>query len=143
MSPRTPFAVTLQVVGAAIIDHEGRCLAALRGEGMSSPGRWELPGGKVEAGETPRAALAREIEEELGLVIEVGDFLGRGRAEGTRHRVLLDVYTATVTSGELRLHEHAETRWLRADELDSVRWADADRPVLPALTALLEAHQPD
>lgn len=140
MPVRTTADQTLQVVGAAIIDHLGRCLVALRGPEMSSPGRWEFPGGKVEHGEKPEDALRREIEEELGLRIEVGDHIGRGRAEGTRHHVVLDVYRATVVGGELRLHEHADARWLHADELDSVPWADADRPVLPRLRAQLQAR---
>lgn len=140
MAAKKPSAEPLHVVGAAIIDDRGRCLAAQRGTTLSSAGRWELPGGKVEAGEAPAAALAREIREELGIEIAVGELIGRGTAEGTRHRVVLDVYAATAISGRMALREHAAVRWLAPEELESVDWADADRPVLPALRLLLEAR---
>ena len=126
----------VHVVGAAIV-REGRCLAAQRGPGMRLPGKWEFPGGKVEAGEDPRAALAREVREELGLDIEVGELLGTGRDDGGESAVRLDVYLATPRGGELRLLEHSDVRWLTPAELGSVDWAEADRPVLPLLHARL------
>jgi 8-oxo-dGTP diphosphatase len=122
----------VHVVGAAIID--GRlCLAAQRGPAMRLPGKWEFPGGKVEPGEPPAAALEREIREELGLDIAVGELLATGRARDADLLIVLDVYLATLRGGTLRLHEHASARWLGADQLAALDWADAD---LPALTAL-------
>src|SRR6185369_5089789 len=124
----------VHVVGAAIV-RDGRCLAAQRGPGMRLPGKWEFPGGKVEDGEDPRAALVREVREELGLEIAVGELLGTGSDAGGdgggRVVVRLDVYLATVSGGELRLLEHNAVRWLRLAELDAVDWAAADRPLLP------------
>ncbi|HEV8238887.1 MAG TPA: (deoxy)nucleoside triphosphate pyrophosphohydrolase [Thermoanaerobaculia bacterium] len=124
------------VVGAAIV-RDGRCLAAQRGPAMRLPGKWEFPGGKVEEGEDPRAALAREVREELGLEIAVGELLGTGRDgggdAGGEVAVRLDVYLATLIGGELSLLEHADVRWLTAAELDAVDWAAADRPLLPLL----------
>lgn len=132
------------MVGAAILrdaGRDGRCLAAQRGPAMRLPGKWEFPGGKVEDGEDPRAALAREVREELGLEIEVGELLGTGRDDGGGAAgdvaVRLDVYLATVTGGDVRLLEHAAVRWLTAAELDAVDWAEADRPLLPRLRARL------
>ena len=122
----------VHVVGAAIL-RDGRCLAAQRGPGMRLPGKWEFPGGKVEAGEDPRAALAREVREELGLAIAVGELLGTGRDAAGGLTVRLDVYLATLVGGELSLLEHADARWLQAAELDTLDWADADRPLLAGL----------
>lgn len=131
----------VHVVGAAIV-RDGRCLAAQRGPAMRLPGKWEFPGGKVEDGEDPRAALAREVREELGLEIEVGELLGTGRDAGGDTAggvaVRLDVYLAVVTDGELRLLEHAAVRWLTGTELDDVDWAEADLPLLPLLRARLD-----
>jgi len=135
------------VVGAAIVRNtgrDGRCLAAQRGPAMRLPGKWEFPGGKVEDGEDAGAALAREVREELGLEIEVGELLGSGRDDGGGGgaaddvAVRLDVYLATVIGGELRLLEHAAIRWLTRAQLDDVDWAEADRPLLPLLRARLD-----
>ena len=122
----------IHVVGAAIV-RGGRCLATQRGPGMRLPGKWEFPGGKVEAGEEPRAALAREVGEELGLEIAVGDLLGTGRAVAGELAVRLDVYLATLVGGELRLSEHGDARWVGAADLDALDWAEADRPLLAEL----------
>jgi 8-oxo-dGTP diphosphatase len=126
----------LHVVGAAILEGR-RCLAAQRGPDMRLPGQWEFPGGKVEPEEDPRAALAREVREELGLDIAVGGLLGTGRSEHAGLTVRLDVYLAEPRGGRLHLHEHAAVRWVSAAELDSLDWAEADRPVLAALRHLL------
>ena len=126
----------VHVVGAAIV-RDGRCLAAQRGPEMRLPGKWEFPGGKVEDGEDPRAALAREVREELGLEIEVGELLGTGSDAASDVAVRLDVYLAAVSGGELRLLEHAAVRWLTLDEIDTVDWAEADRPLLPLLRSRL------
>lgn len=130
--PKRP---ALHVVGAAIL-RGGRCFVAQRGAAMALAGRWEFVGGKVERGERPEAALAREVREELGLEVEVGGWLGRGesRAQGAGGRaVVLDVYAARVRGGALALHEHAEAAWCTAAELDGLAWAEADVPVVPAV----------
>jgi 8-oxo-dGTP diphosphatase len=119
----------IHVVGAAILER-GRCLVARRGPGMSLAGQWEFPGGKVEEGEDARAALAREIREELSLEISVGDLLGIGHVDDGAVRIRLEVYSATVERGELRLAEHSEARWIAPDEIASLDWAAADRPLL-------------
>jgi 8-oxo-dGTP diphosphatase len=126
----------IHVVGAAIVDG-GRCLVAQRGAAMALAGKWEFVGGKVEPGEDPRRALAREVAEELGLVVAVGAHLGRGTAETGGRRIVLDVYLARAAGGRLRLAEHAAAAWVSADELAGLDWAAADVPVLPALAAHL------
>jgi 8-oxo-dGTP diphosphatase len=124
------------IVGAAIVA-DGRVLACARAEPPEMAGRWEFPGGKVEPGEDEVTALVRECEEELGVTVEVcgrvGDdvVLGHGRA-------ILRVYAARLVDHAVpRLIEHAELRWLAADELDSVPWLPADAPIVAALPPLL------
>jgi 8-oxo-dGTP diphosphatase len=124
------------VVGAAIAKN-GRCLIAQRGPGMSLPGKWEFPGGKVEPGETPTSALVREIAEELGLHIQVGQQLGSGIAAAGTKLVKLDVYAASIVGGELGLREHARAVWASAEELASFDWAEADVPSLEPVAAWL------
>lgn len=129
---------TLHVVGAAIV-RDGRVLAARRSPAMPLPGRWEFPGGKVEDGETPEAALAREIAEELGVTVRVGALVGTGEDEQARRRIRLDVYACELVSGEPKAREHDRLAWVGAGELGGLDWAAADVPVLAPLRALLSA----
>jgi len=126
----------IHVVGAAMLDGT-RCLAAQRGPGMSLPGKWEFPGGKIERGEAPTAALARELGEELGIRAEIGDWLGRGESVGVGGYILLDVYVASTAVREFRLREHSQVRWVDMTALDELDWAQADIPLLPAVRARL------
>ncbi len=121
---------TLHVVGAAIA-HDKKCLVARRGPSMSLPGKWEFPGGKVEADESAPAALAREILEELGVSVAIGELLGTGTANAGTKVVRLDVYAASMVSGAIVPREHSEVRWATADELVDFDWAEADLPSVP------------
>jgi 8-oxo-dGTP diphosphatase len=127
------------VVGAALLRGTGadvEVLATQRTEPPSLAGQWEFPGGKVEPGEAPEAALVREIDEELGLAVRVGARLGPDvLVAGGRY--LLHVYVAEVLSGELVLTEHSAARWLRAEQLGDVDWIEADAPVVGALAELM------
>ena len=130
----------VQVVGAALVDGD-RVLVAQRSGGPYD-GCWEFPGGKVEPGESQLAALARECAEELGVVVEAGNFLGEVPLDGVvgggpRGASTMRVWSARIVSGEPVAHEHAALRWVTADELDDVEWIDADRPLLPAVRTLL------
>jgi 8-oxo-dGTP diphosphatase len=98
---------------------------------MSLAGKWEFPGGKVEGDESAPAALTREIFEELGLAIAVGELLGTGSAIVGSHVVKLDVYGAVITSGTLTLVEHSEARWATREQLPHFDWAEADIPSVP------------
>lgn len=122
----------IRVVAAAIV-RDGRVLAALRGPDMRLAGHWELPGGKVEAGEGDRDALRREIAEELGVEVRVGDGLGESVFAYDAVTVRLVAYTCSVEAGEPVPTEHAEVRWVGADELDALLWAPADVPLLAAV----------
>ena len=120
------------MVGAAILQDD-TCLVAQRGETMAEPLKWEFPGGKIEPGESHEDALVREIREELHVDIEVGDYLGRGESVSNERRIVLDVYTARILSGELHLAEHRRADWLAADEIHRLDWAEADLPILAEL----------
>lgn len=126
------------MVGAAIVAG-GRCLAARRSAAMALPGRWEFPGGKVEPGESPAAALAREIREELGVEIEVLAPLGTGRGPGGGREIRLDVFVCRIVAGEPHPREHDAVCWLGEGEIASLDWAPADLPLLAPLAALLRA----
>ncbi len=131
----------VQVVGAALVDGD-RVLVAQRSGGPYD-GCWEFPGGKVEPGEEELAALVREIGEELGVAVVPQAFLGEVVLDGVVAGGLpgastLRVWSARVETGsEVTAHEHSELRWLTADELESLDWIPADRPLLPAVRALL------
>jgi 8-oxo-dGTP diphosphatase len=130
-------ATPLIIVGAAIVV-DGRVLGCERAEPPDVAGRWEFPGGKVEPGESDIAALVRECDEELGVIIEVGERIGDDvpLAHG---RAVLRVWLATLVSGEPQALEHASLRWLAPDELDDVPWLPADAPIVKELARLLSA----
>ncbi|GCB46203.1 (deoxy)nucleoside triphosphate pyrophosphohydrolase [Streptomyces sp. NL15-2K] len=125
------------VVGAALLDG-GRLLAARRSAPPELAGRWELPGGKVESGETPEAALVRELREELGVEAEPVE-----RVPGEwplKPPYVLKVWTARLLagSGEPKpLQDHDALRWLAPDEIWSVNWLDQDVPAVREVLARL------
>ena len=126
--------VTRTVVGAAIL-RAGRVLAARRTSPPELAGRWELPGGKVEAGESDDDALVREIAEELGVTVRVDEWLApRVPIAGEWE---LAVAAVRIVDGEPGPTEHDELRWLGPDDLDTVPWADPDLPFLPHVESLL------
>lgn len=133
--------MTPVVVGAAILDGDPpgcRVLATQRADPPHLAGLWEFPGGKVEEGEAEVAALVRECHEELSVTISVGSRLGEDLLlTGPRGAWLLKVWTARIVSGDVRLVDHTDARWLGADDLDSVPWIPADAPLVEALRALL------
>ena len=127
----------ITVVGAVIV-RDGRILAARRGDGMSMSGLWEFPGGKVEDGESPTEALVREIHEELGCGIRVGDQLTRTEHVHDFGTVDLTTYWCELLDGEPRPTEHAELRWVGRDEMGRLRWAPADVPAVEMILGLSE-----
>jgi 8-oxo-dGTP diphosphatase len=99
--------------------------------------KWEFPGGKVEPGEAPRDALRRELAEELGIEVEVGELLGRGAGEAGGREILLEVYGGRWVGGEIELREHHELGWFLPEELDGLDWPPADLPIVPAVKAFV------
>lgn len=127
------------VVAAAILSGEPPALlAAQRSYPAALAGRWELPGGKVDAGEDEAAALARELREELGVEVRVGDRAAPDVAT-VDGRGVLRTYWVEVAAGRPRPLEHAALRALRADELYDVEWLDADLPVVAAIERVIRA----
>ncbi|WP_024737704.1 (deoxy)nucleoside triphosphate pyrophosphohydrolase [Enterocloster asparagiformis] len=119
---------TINVV-AAVIKHGDKIFATQRGYGEFKGG-WEFPGGKVEPGEEPEAALIREIREELNTEIEVHDMIGTIEYDYPTFHLRMSCYWCSIVRGQLELLEHEAARWLGLDELYSVSWLPADWQVL-------------
>jgi 8-oxo-dGTP diphosphatase len=118
------------VAAGLILDDTGRLLACRRPEGKHLGGKWEFPGGKVEDGESPAAALVRELEEELGIAVEPGRALSPVVWDYGRGPIRLHPFVCRIVAGELQPHEHSEIRWCSRDELPALDWAAADVPIL-------------
>jgi 8-oxo-dGTP diphosphatase len=116
----------IHVVAAVIIDDDGKILVTQRGKGMKFEGKWEFPGGKVHDGEEPKAALKREIQEELMLDIEVGEELLTWQYNYSFAQVNFTAFRARVTGGNLELVEHMASIWAKPEELESFDWVPAD-----------------
>jgi len=112
-------------------------LVAQRRRPPELAGLWELPGGKVAPGETDAQALARELREELGVEVLVGERIGVDVPIG--EAMFLRAYLVSQTAGTLHPHDHGALRWVRAGDLPDLPWVPADRAWLPALLALLAA----
>ncbi|MFJ4045777.1 (deoxy)nucleoside triphosphate pyrophosphohydrolase [Microbacterium sp. NPDC089987] len=119
----------IDVVGA-VITRSGTVLAAQRGPGKALQGMWEFPGGKVEADETHHAALKREILEELGCGITIGDHIATTTHPYDFGAVRLSTYYAVLEKGLPRPSEHAALNWVEISRLTELDWAPADVPAV-------------
>lgn len=122
------------VVGAAIV-RDGLLLAQQRAYPESHAGRWELPGGRVEPGETPAEGLVRECVEELGVSILVGEQVGPDVP--LKADLVLRVFAAKLDDGEPEALEHKALRWITGAEIAGLDWLPADRVLVPDLEQLL------
>ena len=123
-------------VVAALIREGDKILATQRGYGEYKD-FWEFPGGKIEHGETPEAALKREIKEELATEIDVNEYVGTVDYDYPDFHITLLLYLCSMVSGSLELLEHESAKWLLASELDTVSWLPADLEIIPKLKSLL------
>ena len=122
---------TVRVV-AAVLCHEGRVFAARRGYGTWKD-YWEFPGGKIEPGETPEEALAREIREELDTEVSVGKKMAQVEYDYPDFHLSMGCFACRIRSGSLTLKEHESARWLMAEEMDTVDWLPADLSLIRQL----------
>jgi len=122
---------TIEVV-AAIIIQDNKIFATQRGYGEFKDG-WEFPGGKIENGETPEAALVREIREELASDISVDKYLCTVDHDYPKFHLTMHCYICSIIDGNLTLREHEAARWLDRGQLWSVEWLPADVEVVKAL----------
>ncbi|RFT16095.1 MAG: Mutator mutT protein (7,8-dihydro-8-oxoguanine-triphosphatase) [Candidatus Saccharicenans subterraneus] len=121
------------IVVAAVFKKAGRVLLAERNDGISPTG-WEFPGGKVEPGETPEQALAREIREEMGVDISVIRFLEAVHLPGAPGSRLM-AFEARLESEEISLTSHRRYAWVEPGELENFRLLPADRELVRKLAA--------
>jgi 8-oxo-dGTP diphosphatase len=132
-----PFGGLLPVVAAALVDADGRLLMQRRPPGKAHAGLWEFPGGKIEAGESPEAALVREIDEELGIVIDgaaARPFTFASAPLGERHLLLL-LYICRAWHGSPSAVEGQAFAWRPLAAWDAVAMPDGDRLLWRRLVA--------
>ena len=136
MSAQKPI---LLVVACALVDTDRRVLIAQRPEGKHMANMWEFPGGKIEPGETPEAALIRELEEELAIVVPHACLAPATFASaplGDRHLLLL-LYITRKWTGVPRALEATALRWVRPNEMHALPMPPADRPLIGLLDVLI------
>ncbi|NLY80786.1 MAG: (deoxy)nucleoside triphosphate pyrophosphohydrolase [Lysinibacillus sp.] len=121
---------TVHVVGAIIENERNEIFCALRGPEMTLPNYWEFPGGKIEDGESPEEALAREIKEEFNCSIEVGKKVEDTTYEYEKVIVRLETYMAKLVEGQPQALEHAEAKWVSREEMTQLNFAPADIPAV-------------
>ena len=117
-------------VACAIIELGGKVLCTQRSEAMSLPLKWEFPGGKIDEGESPEECLKRELVEELGIEISVGEPLSATTHTYPTFTVTLYPFICEIVSGTITLHEHNAMVWLPVEELHTLDWAEADWTVI-------------
>lgn len=117
-------------VVCGIIRKEGLVLVAQRGPGQQHAGLWEFPGGKVQPGETPVAALQRELLEELSITVSVAIELPAVIHKYEAFTIRLIPWVADYEAGEILLHEHAAIAWVAPHALLELEWTPADVPIV-------------
>ena len=126
---------TIDVV-AVVIRDGGRILATERGYG-DFKGGWEFPGGKMEPGETPEAAVVREIEEELRVTVRPTAFIETVEYDYPTFHLTMHCFMCEVVSGEITLTEHLAMKWLTKETLETVDWLPADVSVVRKLEEMI------
>lgn len=125
-------------VTAAIILQNNQVLAARRAPHKHMGGYWEFPGGKIEIGETPEQSLARELLEEMGITVQVGEHFYTNQHDYGEKQIMLTAYFCSWLEGDLTLNDHDTIKWCASNALLSLDWAPADIPIVQALVAAME-----
>ncbi|MBR6078379.1 MAG: (deoxy)nucleoside triphosphate pyrophosphohydrolase [Paludibacteraceae bacterium] len=120
---------TIEVSAAIIHDDAGRIFATQRGYGEWKDW-WEFPGGKIEEGETPEQALAREIKEELNTEISIDKFVTTVEYDYPKFHLTMHCYLCSVIKGDLELLEAEDSKWLLLSEAKDIKWLPADKLIL-------------
>ena len=120
-------------VTAAVIEKDGKILIAKRRKGRTLGGKWEFPGGKIEPGETAEACLKRELKEEFDIEAEIGKFIIASRFRYCLVPIELLAYRVKHLSGEFKINEHEEIRWVSPSELKLYDFMPADKPIVEIL----------
>lgn len=123
------------VVIAAVMEKDGKILIAQRRRGDALENKWELPGGKMEAGESPEECLRRELREEFDIEAKIGDFVGSSEYDYPHLSVRLMAYRAHHVSGEFTILDHEAIQWVPPSDLANYDFSEADRPIIRMLAA--------
>ena len=129
--------MTIIEVVAAVIIKDGKVFATQRGYGEFK-GWWEFPGGKIEPGECPHEALAREIKEELAAEIEVGELVKTVEWDYPAFHLTMHCFISKLITEDVKLMEHESSAWLSEDRLNTVKWLPADIEVLDEIIDYLK-----
>ena len=121
------------LVTCAIIEKEGKILIARRAHDQKLAGKWEFAGGKVEKGESPEECLERELEEEFGIQVEVGEFITSNNHRYDHISMELMAFRVKYISGEFTLTDHDKIEWVAPGELLNYDLAEADIPIAEKL----------
>ncbi len=125
-------------MACALIERDGRLLAARRKEGGVFSGKWEFPGGKVEDGETPEECVVREVVEELGMLVEILFPLTPAFHRYPSLEVTIYPFVSRIVSGEIVRNVHDAISWVQPQQMESLDWLEADRPILREYRSRLE-----
>ena len=120
-------------VTAAILINKDRVLIARRRDDDKRAGKWEFPGGKIENNETPEACLAREMKEEFGIDVLVGEFFAESVYSYDSETIQLLAYYTVWTGGNFSLNAHAAARWVALNDLGEYEFTPADEPFVKKL----------
>lgn len=127
----------MDVVCGVIENAAGQLLACLRPQGKHLGGLWEFPGGKIDPGESPEAALVRELREELNVEVEVGQPLSPVVWHYENVTIRLHPFHCRIIAGELQAIEHEQLHWCAPEDFHTLDWAEADVPILREIAASL------
>lgn len=125
-------------VACAVIEDDGKILAAQRSETMSMPLKWEFPGGKLHDGESAEECLARELMEELGVRVRIKRALPPVYHCYDEFAIELIPFVCSLAGGNLLINEHRAIAWLSPHQLTELDWPAADIPVIASYLALLK-----